>query len=148
MGRKSLILVAILLVIAAGVIYTYREFNRTGANIADEAASYTVSASDLIKEFTDNDSVASRKYVGKIISIEGFVKDLNRDERGYYAISLGDTAGMSTVRCSIDSIYSTTVSSVKAGMKASVKGTCTGYNEDELLGLDVIVNRCLIVKYN
>jgi hypothetical protein len=29
-------------------------------------------------------------------------------------------------------------------MTIKIKGNCTGYNEDELLGLDVIINRCVI----
>jgi hypothetical protein len=35
-------------------------------------------------------------------------------------------------------------SAIKPGMTVKVKGNCTGYNEDELLGLDVIMNRCII----
>ena len=79
-----------------------------------------------------------------LISVTGFVKTLNRDERGYYTVSLGDTTSLSSVRCSIDSMYTARVSSVKPGMTLMIKGSCTGYDSDELLGLDVIVNRCVI----
>ena len=72
------------------------------------------------------------------------VKTVDKDDRGYYTLSLGDTSSMSSVRCSIDSMYTDRASSIKAGMNVIVKGNCTGYNEDELLGLDVIVNRCVI----
>lgn len=145
MARKKIIVFAILLLIVAGIIYTYKEFNRTNINIANESSAYTVNATGLIKEFTESDSAASKKYIGKVISVKGFVKDISKDERGYYTITLGDTTGMSSIRCSIDSIYSVTVSAIKPGMNVNVKGSCTGFNKDELLGLDIIFNRCLVV---
>lgn len=144
MSGKKRILLAVILVIIAVAIYIYREFNRTNVNIAKEESAFTLSATELIKDFTDNDSAASRKYVGKIISVTGLVKTVNQDERGYYTVSLGDTSSLSSVRCSVDSMYTARATSVKPGMKIMIKGNCTGYNPDELLGLDVIVNRCVI----
>lgn len=144
MFGKKRILLAIALVIIAVVTYVIKEYNRANKNIADEESAFSVDAVELVKSFVDDDSTASRKYVGKIISVSGFVKNMNQDERGYYTLSLGDTTSMSSVRCSIDSIYTAQATPIKPGMKVTVKGNCTGYNEDELLGLDVIVNRCVI----
>lgn len=144
MSGKRRILLAVLLVVIAGSIYVVREYNRKNVDVEKERAAFIVRAVDLIREFTDNDSAATTRYVGKIISVTGFVKTLNRDERGYYTVSLGDTTSLSSVRCSIDSMYSARVSSVKPGMTLMIKGSCTGYDSDELLGLDVIVNRCVI----
>jgi hypothetical protein len=146
MSGKKNILIALALVIIAGIIYIYREYNRTNTNVANESAAYTVEANKLIKEFMENDSLANKKYVGKIISVKGNVKDINQDGNGYYTLSLGESGSLSSIRCSIDSIYSETAKSVKPGMNVQVKGNCTGYNQDELLGLDIIFNRCLIVN--
>lgn len=148
MLRKKNVLIALMMVMAAGAIYAYKEFNRTNTNIARESSAFTINATELIKEFTNNDSLASSKYVGKIISVQGLIKDIIKDERGYYTVTLGDTLGMSSIRCSIDSIYSGTAVSVKPGANVKVKGSCTGYNRDELLGLDIILNRCLIAGQN
>lgn len=137
-------LIAVLLIVAAATIYIYKEYNRTNTNIANEASAFSVDATALIKAFTDNDSIASRKFVGKIITVTGLVKNLNKDERGYYTIILGDTTFLSSVRCSVDSMYTNLAASVKPGTRIKVKGNCTGYQEDELLGFDVILNRCLI----
>ena len=142
-GRKKILLV-ILLVAVVGAIYIYNEYHRTNVNIASQRAAFTVQATKLLNDFAANDSAASSKYVGKVISITGPVKNMNQDERGYYTLDLGDTSSLSSVRCSIDSMYTDLVSAIKRGMTVKVKGNCTGYNEDELLGLDVIVNRCII----
>jgi len=144
MSGKKRILLAVLLIIIAGAIYIYNEYNRTNANISSEKPAFTVQATELLNAFTADDSAASNKYVGKIISITGLVKNMNQDERGYYTLSLGDTSSMSSVRCSVDSMYTDRATAIKPGMIIKIKGNCTGFNEDELLGLDVIVNRCVI----
>jgi tRNA_anti-like len=144
MSGKKKIFIAVLLIVAAIVIYVYKEYNRTNINISEEESAFNVEAVDLIKAFADNDSAAAHRYVGKVISVTGLVKNLDKDERGYYTVSLGDTASLSSVRCSVDSMYTTRASAAKPGTTIKIKGNCTGYNADELLGLDVIVNRCVI----
>ena len=144
MSGKKRILLAVLLVIIAIAIYVYREYNRTNVNISSATSSFTLSAPELIMAFTGDELVAGKKYVGKVISVTGMVKIVDKDDRGYYTLSLGDTASTSSVRCSIDSMYTDRAALIKPGMNVIVKGNCTGYNEDELLGLDVIVNRCVI----
>ena len=144
MSGKKRVLLAVLLAIGAVAIYVYREYNRTNVNISAVKPAFTVSAPELIMAFTADDSIAGKKYIGKVISIKGMVKTVDKDDRGYYTLSLGDTSSMSSVRCSIDSMYTDRASSIKPGMSVVVKGNCTGYNEDDLLGLDVIVNRCVI----
>lgn len=146
MSGKKRILLAVLLIIVAAAIYVYREYNRTNVNISTAKPEFTLSAPELITAFTGDDSVASKKYVGKVISVAGMVKNVDQDDRGFYTLSLGDTSSVSSVRCSVDSMYTDLAASIKPGMNVVVKGNCTGYNEDELLGLDIIFNRCIIEK--
>ena len=146
MSLKKRILLAVFLIIVAATIYVYQEYNRTNVNISTARSSFTVSAPELIMAFSGNDSVATKKYVGKIISVTGIVKNVDKDDRGHYTLSLGDTLSTSSVRCSVDSMYSHRAAVIKPGMNILLKGNCTGYNEDELLGLDVIVNRCVIAE--
>jgi cbb3-type cytochrome oxidase subunit 3 len=141
-GKKILLIV--LLVVIAGAFYIYREYNRTNIDIANETPAFEISDAQLIKAFADNDSIANSTYVGKVISVSGTVKNINKDQRGYYTVSLGDSSSPSSVRCSVDSMYTDRAATIKPGMKLAIKGNCTGYNADELLGLDVIVNRCVI----
>ena len=144
MSRKKRILLAVLLIIIAAGLYIYQEYNRTNVNVSSVTPEFAVSATELINAFTETDSIAGKKYVGKIISITGMLKNVHQDEQGHYTLSIGDTSSLSSVRCSVDSMYTERASTLRAGMNVVVKGNCTGYNEDELLGLDVIVNRCVI----
>lgn len=63
-----------------------------------------------------------------------------------YSIVLGDTTGMSAVRCVLDSAFMNAGAAVNRGMVITVKGAITGFKKDDtgLLGSDVELNRCVI----
>ncbi len=145
--KKKIILYVILsvLVIAgAAAIYIYKEYNRAHKDTAKLKADYTVNATNFVNEFTGNEQAANKKYWDKIIHVDGFVKSVDKDDRGFYSIIIGDTASMSSVRCSMDSIHNNEAATVKPGSMIGMKGICSGFNADELLGSDVILVRCVI----
>lgn len=147
MKRKKIIryvLLAVLLVAAAVALYIYKEYNRTHKDTARLKADYSLAATDLIKEFEANEQASNKKYWDKVIRVEGMLKEIVKDEKGYYSLALGDTSSMSSVRCSIDSVHSKEAATVKKGMMVAVKGICSGFNADEMLGSDVILVRGVV----
>jgi hypothetical protein len=139
-------MIILLIIIVAALLYLYKEYNRTNKDTAGLTPDYTVPASSIIKEFETDESLAGRKYTDKIILAHGFIKDLLKDDRGFYSVMLGDTTSMSSVKCSMDSIYNEMALTLQKGTYATVKGVCAGFNADELLGSDVILVRCVIDK--
>lgn len=137
-----------LIIIVVAALYFYKEYNRTNKNTSGLRLDYTVDASSIIKEFETDDSLAGKKYTDKIILAEGIVKEILKDDRGFYSVMLGDTTSMSSVKCSMDSIYKHEALKLQKGAYATVKGVCAGFNADELLGSDVILVRCVIDKKN
>ncbi len=147
MKRKKIIryIVLPLLVIGAvAAIYIYKEYNRKHKDTAKVKADYSLLAADLLAEFSNNEKASGEKYMDKILRVEGTVKDIIKDEKGFYTVSLGDTASMSSVRCSIDSTHTSEVVNLQKGTKLAVKGVCTGYTADELLGADVVLVRSVV----
>jgi hypothetical protein len=61
---------------------------------------------------------------------------------------LGEAGSMSSVRCSIDSTHSEEAAKVQKGQSLSVKGICSGFMSDEMLGSDVQLDRCVIAYKN
>lgn len=148
MSKKKIILIAVLLAIAAGAIYAYREYYRTNVNLDTVQADYTLQATDLANEFVANDSVADSKYRNKILAVQGVVKAVDKSE-GDCTIVLGDTTDMApSVRCILDSTHTALGAAFKRGDKVVVKGAITGFKKDEtgLLGSDVELNRCVVDK--
>lgn len=149
MKRKKIILwiIAVILVAgAAGGYYAYTEYNRKQKDTADLKADYTSTAVSLLNEFQQDEKAANTKYNGKVLKVDGLVKDLIRDDKGFYSVVLGDTASMSSVRFSMDSLHNEKAATLIKGTKAILKGICTGYNADEMLGSDLILNRAVIEK--
>lgn len=147
MKRKTIIryiVLPLLLILAVAAVYIYREYYRTHKDTAKLRPDYTVSATSLLSEFSANEEASNRKYWDKVISVNGVVKELVKDEKGFYSVALGDTASMSSVRCSIDSLHSAEAAVLQKGHVISVKGICSGFNSDELLGSDVILVRSVV----
>src|SRR5258708_5316198 len=147
MSRKKLILLVIIIVLAAAGFYAYKEYNRVNADVSGLQADYNIAATDLLKEFTANDSVANKKYLGKIIAVKGIVRQVSKDENGYCTIVLGDTSSsMSSIRCSVDSVHTPDVINLGKGKTITVKGSLTGFKPDDtgLLGSDIEMNRCVL----
>ena len=140
--KRTLLLIVLALVIVLG-FYGYREYVRGNKDLQEVAAQVTISAPDLIKAFETDSASANRSYLGKIIAVEGTVKSVEKEEGGA-TISLGEPGTMSSVRCSMDSAHLAEVAAVKAGQALTIKGACSGFNQDELLGSDVVLNRCVL----
>jgi uncharacterized protein YyaL (SSP411 family) len=132
------------MMLGVAAIYIYKEYNRTHKDIAGIEPDYAITATELIKEFQDNEQASNKKYWDKVIRVEGTIKNLTRDDTGFYSIILGDTASMSSVRCSVDSNHSAEAATLQKGGEIAVKGICTGFNADELLGSDVVLVRSVV----
>lgn len=143
MTKRRIIIGLLLLGGIIGGIYAFNEYNRKNRPITELASAYTINAQHIIKEYGENDSVANEKFLGKIITVMGIVKSIDKQN---YTLILGDSSLSASVRCSMDSIGFADIGSLQVGSFTKIKGNCTGYNEDDLLGSDVILNPCIVVK--
>lgn len=148
MNRKKTIWLIIILVAAAGAWYGYKEYNRTNKDLQKTNPDFVLSAISLIHEYETGDSSVNTKYNGKVIEVTGYVKNIEKDEEGFYTIILGDSTSQSSVRCSIDTLHATDAANIVKGSSATIRGSCNGFNKDEtgLLGSDVILNYCAIIS--
>lgn len=143
--RNSLLLILILGSIAA--YFAYREYNRKAENVDKLDAVFELTSDALIQEFTENEKAATEKYSGKVLQVDGLLKTIDMDDRGYITVALGNSASPSSVRCSIDTLFPIEKNNLQINIPITVKGICTGFNADELgLGADVLLNRCIIIQ--
>lgn len=146
MKKKKIILSAILAAIICGAWYGYSEYNRKVRDLIDVKAQLQLNAAHLIGTFEKNETEANAQYLDKIIAVKGTIKTIEKNDKGYYSVILGEEKSRSSVRCSMDSIHQHDVASLPVGSLITIKGACTGFNADELLGSDVILNRCVVEK--
>jgi hypothetical protein len=143
--RKTVFMFLGAAAIMAG-LYGYKEYNRKNKDLANVKADIGLKTRELISAFEKDEKLANEKFLDKVIAVEGNVKEVTRDEKGYFTVVLGEEDNMSSVRCSMDSVHQRDASAIAEGTNITMKGICTGFNADELLGSDVILNRCVIEK--
>ena len=142
----KIIVPLVLLVVALGAWYAYSEYNRKPASMENTKADFVTNAATLIGAFEENEVKANQQYLDKVVEVEGAIRSVNQDEAGLYTVTLGDDGSLSSVRCSVDSVFSEQASELQPGGSITVRGVCTGFMADPLLGSDVTLVRCTILK--
>jgi hypothetical protein len=141
---KRIFFAAIILA-AVAALYAYKEFNRKNKSLHDMEAVATLQQTEILSQFSTDEKKATAAYAGKALMISGTIKGVDKDDKGFYTLVLGDDGSMSSIRCSIDSPESARAATLQLNSPVKIKGICTGYVADELgLGADVILNRCVI----
>lgn len=143
MNLKKIIVPALAVVIVAGGMYAYRQFARPNESMQGIKADADLTADSLVREFEVHYNAANSKYLGKVISVRGMITEM--DYPGAIIV-LGGPGKPSSVRCYMDSAELLPARQLKQGMQVSIKGSCTGFNTDELLGSDVILHRCVVSR--
>jgi len=133
--RKLLIVAAIALV--AGVVIIWRIFTQTFDDTSKVKADYAVSAQDLIKEFTQNDSAANRKYAEKIISVRGVVTAVEAADTTVN-LKMADTTTGSYIIFAFQQQHLAEAKKVKEGDSVEIKGSCSGGAYSKILETEYI----------
>ena len=144
--KKSRVFLIVSLILLTAILYMYREYNRGNKVLSEVEPAIKISAQDISSSFAQSDSLSNSKFLGKIIEIEGVVKNIEMPDSNISVIVMSGNNEMSSVRCTMDSSFQIKSISIDIGTPAIVRGICTGYNADELLGSDVLMNRCVIVN--
>lgn len=145
--KKRLLYIILTLVILGGIIgvLTYKFYVMREADDALETKpAFSLSDKQLVTDFSQNDSAASKKYIGQPIQLTGIVSAIEKDDKGNITLVFSDSTLNIAVRSSIDSVHTLRARQVQEGDSICIKGFCKGYNKDELLGSDIILNQCAI----
>jgi hypothetical protein len=133
------ILFGLVIIIVAGAVYGYLLYNKPHRDVLKSKTDYTISASELLKEFETNSTLASEKYIGKILLVSGNVESIKVSPSNS-TIQLSCEGGFFGVNCSFNSEGATNLLEIKIGNEIQLKGECSGYIDD------VILNNCYLIK--
>lgn len=119
---KRIIIVAVVLIIAAAALYGYKMYQQTTPDVVNKTPDISVSAKDLLDEFTRDTAAARKQYVDKILEVTGNVKKI--DTTG--SIVLGEEGSTSEVTVGFDRRHMKDFEKLKSGSVAIVQGICSG----------------------
>jgi flagellar basal body-associated protein FliL len=134
------ILIAFLIVIAAGAGVGYYLWNKPHVNLTNAQSDIAVDAKTLLEEYQRNETASNEKYFDKVIAVKGNVAEVMNDE-GTVKVSLetGDPNGF-VVRCELSATAPHVRTEFAVGEPVQFKGTCSGLN------FDVQLDNCVEVR--
>jgi hypothetical protein len=133
------IALGIVLFIAIGsILVALKMYNKKHTDTSKAKPDFVVTATALQKEFEDNETAASAKYINKIVEVTGTVVSVKPAENNSVNITLSTGSDMSSVICTFISLADPSI--IKSGDKATVRGECSGFL------MDVLLNNCSLIK--
>ncbi len=92
---KRLLLLFFLIVLLAGGFYVYHLYTAKVPSLTALDAEITVSAADLIASFESNSTMANKKYTGKVLSVNGNIKSIEKQSA---TVVLGNNNQSTSIR--------------------------------------------------
>jgi hypothetical protein len=138
--RTRYILLGILALGIIGGIYGYSEYNRKPADLSGAKPDIVVSATQLLSEYSKDEKAANQKYLNKITSVRGVLKQVDKDHTGTISLALETGDPIAGVSCELDSRHTADTESIHIGDTITVTGKCAG------MLTDVVLNHCALAK--
>lgn len=121
--------------------YGFYLFNKKPADVRTLPDKYELTAYTLMNDFNKDETAANKKYLDKVIAVQGKVSDVKLEpSTGQATVILDSGDPMAAITCSFYDDEAGSLKEIKQGQEIVVKGKCTGKL------MDVILNKCSIEK--
>jgi hypothetical protein len=146
MGKKSNILLALILIAAIGVFVTYKFIFKANDDLSNVKPSSSFSFGTLMDK-TVNDTSSLHELNNKVVAVTGNLLKMSKDSTST-TLEIGETNSNSSIICQIDPRYLNDFSNVKEGDSLNIKGKIAGFTIDTDLGLGNTIQMIFCVKNN
>ena len=114
-------------------------YNKPHRTVGNGEADIKVSAAELMKAFSRDESAANSLYAGKVLEVEGVLGEIISDEPAMI-LMLGEDSVASGISCYLRQNATDRSSALTVGRKVTVKGICNG------MLMDVVLDKCVVVS--
>lgn len=125
MRKRSIIILAIVILIAIAGFIIYIKVKEKTDDVVNKTPDFSINATNLIAAFEKDSASATKMYIDKIVEVTGNVKSI--DTSG--AVILGEEGNPSEVVIGLDRRHAKDYEKLKVGRIALMQGTCSGYNK-------------------
>ena len=122
----------------SGILAALYMYNLKHTDMAKAKPDFVITASELLKEFEDNETAASTRYVNKILEVKGTIASVKPAENNVMNISLMTESDLSSVICTFNAIADP--SAFRTGDDITLRGECSGFL------MDVLLNNCAVIE--
>lgn len=120
----------------AGILAGLYMYNMKQKDMAKTKPDFVISATSLQKEFEDDETAASAKFVNKVVEVTGIISSVNSTENNGISVTLLTGSDFSSVICTFTSVKDAEM--LKQGKEITIRGECSGFL------MDVLLNNCVI----
>lgn len=136
---KTKIIVGFLFLITLVFSFGVYMYFKPSEKVVLAEALYEVNAESIYREFSDNETEANKKYLNKVITVEGKVSEMLTIDSTGLNVTLSSDNPLFGVSCQLP--METIKTKLKIGDDVRIKGLCTGKL------MDVVLVRCVIEDY-
>ena len=115
-------------------------YNKPHRSIADEAADFKLSASEIIAAFSEDEAHADSQYTGKVVEVRGPLNSMTQND-STLIILIGADTDMMGVSCFMEKSQMAASAELTPGDQVTVKGICNGVLIDVILDKGVLVRQ-------
>jgi hypothetical protein len=133
------------LLLGVGAFAAYKFIFRGAKDLKNSNVDKHMNFSSVDSMFNANDTSSLRLFSNKILSVSGTIKSITQEDSSA-TVTLGADGGMNTVTCQVDARHLNDVKTFVNAQKVTLKGECTGYNIDEMVGGDLQLKGCVSDK--
>lgn len=133
---KKLLWGLLIAVLAIALVVWY-VFNEKFEDTSKQKADYTITATDLLNEFRENDSLANKKYTEKILAVSGVVSEIESADTTAN-VKFSDSTTGSYIIFAFQQQHLGEARKLQKGQSVSIKGSCSGGVYSEILGTNYI----------
>ena len=138
MSIKKTLYSIIFVIVLLGMICIYIFF-KPEKNLLKLKPDYTLTAIELFNEYSTNEEAANTKFLGKIIQVNGTIREINTEDSIYTIVILETEDVFSGVNCVLSDRYASKRKDISTGSEATIKGECSG------MLIDVVLNNCVLI---
>jgi len=137
---KQYLLYAFMAIVLAVFFGALTIWNAPKASVKSKPADFTLSATELFQEYSENQGVADKKFINQIVEVKGSIFEISKDQQGATVFLLTTGEKDAGVLCTMELGEAKKVKNKKIGDMITVKGHCTG------MLMEVVLNRCTLVE--
>jgi hypothetical protein len=130
---RNLLIIALVLIIGGSAV-AYFMWNKPRRNVENEKG-IEVTASQLVKEYQQNEAEANKKYLDKAIQVSGNIGEVKSNQDGKVTVTLTSDDPFTGVFCTLKE----RASNITTGSPVIIKGICSGMLSDVRLSEAVVV---------
>jgi hypothetical protein len=128
MRKKYLFIAGLLIacILAAGAAWAWYLYHKPHQGVEDVEPVSDIRADSLFNQFQNNEAVANRQYLGKVVVVNGKISNIQQTD-STLSILLDAGGAMGGINCSMASKQAV---HLQTGDLVSIKARCTGYLMD------------------